>query len=433
MSLRRSTLLPAAESAAETLGAAGRRWEVLLRQGRSLALRWWAGGREERASAESGVACRVSVAGRSGFAAASGSGARAGRRAAESALEALLPGIDAIPPAGVLGTTPVPAPPEAATLEHLHAVAASQQQALARHPGVELVELRATSGEAHTHLFTAEGHAAEARIAGVAVELVLAAAAGPARLVHWAGHSLDDLDVAEFAERSAEAVLVCSRGGPASRRLADVVLAPPAAAPLVLALVERLQRAGVDPADPLHGARVAPAWRLVDERSGPEGLLPQPFDGEGLPSRPHALLAEGRLGTPLLAWGEAAPQGRAAGGAVRHSYRQAPRGGPANLVVHPARPLAPQTLLERLEDGFWIDLPAGPVQVDPSGERFTLRAAAVKVAAGRPIGCHPVVEVRGSFRRLLGGLAATGLDTRSFSLGAAVTTPSLLLRALEVA
>lgn len=433
MSSRSSILPPAAESAAVVLAAAGGRWEVLARQSRTLTVRWWAGGGEERINEESGVACRVTGQRGAGFAAASGRGARAGRHAAETALHAVLPGPDPLPPVGVLGWSPVPPLPPAATPQRLHEVAASQRQALERHTGIELVELRMSSGEARSHLLTGEGHAAEAHVAGAAVELVLAADAGPARLVRWAGPSIEDLDVAALAERSSEAVLVCSRGAAVGRRLADVVLAPAAAAPLVLALVERLQHAGGDPADPLRSGRVALPWRLVDERAGPDGLLPQPFDGEGLPSRSHPLLAEGRIGPPLLTWGEAASSHRAAGGAVRPSYRLAPCGGPANLVVHPTRPLAARALLEHLDDGFWIDLPAGPVQVDASGERFTLRAAAVAVTAGRPVSSHPVVELRGSFRRLMGGLAATGLDSQSLSLAAAVTTPSLLVRKLEMA
>lgn len=433
MSGRPVRLPPAAEGAATALTAAGGRWEVLARQGRTLAVRWWTGGWEECANEESGVACRVAVARTAGFAAASGRGARAGRRAAEAALLALLPGPDPLPPVAALGSSPVPCLPPPATAEHLREAIAGVRRALARHPGVEPVEVRVRWGEARNVLLTSDAHAAEAGIAGAVLEAVLAARTGPARLVRWAGHHLGELDVAAFAERSAEAVLLCSRGTAVARRLADVVLSPAAAAALVLELVKRLQEAGRDPAHPLRAARVTPLWRLVDERAGPEGLLPQPFDGEGVAARSHPLLADGRLGPPLRCWAEAMPAGGRPGGALRPSYRQAPRGGPANLVVHSPRPLASRALLELLDDGFWVDLPSGPVQVDAGSERFSLRAAAVAVAAGRPVASHPVVEVRGSFRRLMGGLGATGLDSQSFSLDAAVTTPSLLFRKLEVA
>ena len=84
------------------------------------------------------------------------------------------------------------------------------------------------------------------------------------------------------------------------------------------------------------------------------------------------------------------------------------------------------------ETGFWLGLPAGAVRVDPTGERFALRTAAVAVASGRPVASHPLVELRGTFRRLLAGLAGSGLDSQSYVLGCAVTTPSLLFRRLEI-
>lgn len=426
-------LPPGAESAAVVLAAAGGRWEVLLREGRHRVGRWRADGWEERTSEESGVACRAAVRGRFGFAAASGRGARAGRQAAVDALDGLVQGPDPIPPSAVLGVTPVPPAPRAATCDALREAGEGLRGALARHAGVTLLELRLGSGEAHSHLLNSEGHTAEAKVSGVTAEIALAAANGPARLVQWAGRRLEDLDTETVAERAAESVLVCSLGGSPTRGLVDILLTPGAAAPLVLALVERLQLLAAGPDDPLRRSRVSPSWRLVDERAGPEGLLPQPFDGEGLPSRSHPLLAEGQVGLPPSTWAEAAGSHGAAGGAVRPSYRQAPCGGPANLVVHPTHPLAPRALLEQLDSGLWVDLPSGPLRVDWTGERFAMRAAAVAVSAGRPLASHPFVEVRGSFRRLLGGLSCTGMDSQSFSLAAAITTPSLLVRKLEIA
>ena len=311
-------------------------------------------------------------------------------------------------------------------------MAEAQLAAFSLFRNVEVLELRVTSGTAVTRLVTADGHPAEGRLGGAVIELLLAASEGPARLVQAAAREPGHLDVTSLAERATESVLLASRGGSAPHQLADVALAPAVAAPLVLALVERLQRAHCNLHDRLRTVKVAPDWRLGDERDGPDGLLPQAFDGEGLPSRSHTLLADGHLGEPLLSWAEAMACGGRAGGAVRPSFRQAPRGGPANLVVHPCRPVSARALLDRLDTGFWLDLPAGGVRVDPTGERFALRAAGVAVVSGRPVASYPLVELRGTFRRLLAGLAGTGLDTQSFSLSSAVTTPSLLFRRLEI-
>lgn len=422
---------PAAESAVAVLAGAGRRWEVLTRSSHTLVLRWWAGGWEERANEESGIACRVATSRASGFAAASGIGARAGRRAAELALGCLLPGPDPLPPPAVLGCTPVPPEPPSAERAWLRSFGEDLRRAFCRFREVDLLELRMVSGEARNQILTGEGYGATGCLGGGQLEVVVAAREGPARLLQWAGPGFAGFDVDAFAQRAAETVLVYQRGARTGRQLADVLLAPAAAAPMVLALVEQLQHAPTD-----HGLRrsnPAPGWHLVDERAGPEGLLPLSFDGEGLPSCAHPLLAEGRIGPHLQSWAEACPSGGGAGCAIRPSYRQAPRGGAANLVVHPHRPRSERELLEQLEDGYWVDLPAGSVRVDATGERFALRVAAVAVKAGRPAFSLPVVELRGTFRRLVGGLAATGLDSQSFSLSAAVTTPSLLFRRLEIA
>jgi predicted Zn-dependent protease len=103
------------------------------------------------------------------------------------------------------------------------------------------------------------------------------------------------------------------------------------------------------------------------------------------------------------------------------------------LVVLAETALRQPELLALLENGFYLALPAGTVRVDHASGRFALRAAAVAVHHGKPEAAHPLVDLRGSFRRLLGALAATGGDAESFSLASAVTTPSLLFRRLEIA
>ena len=71
--------------------------------------------------------------------------------------------------------------------------------------------------------------------------------------------------------------------------------------------------------------------------------------------------------------------------------------------------------------------------MDATEGRFGVHAAAVALREGRPVAAHPLVELRGSFRRLLAGLLAAGADSESFSLSCAVTTPSLLFHRLEIA
>ncbi len=424
-------LLAALHSAGEALSGLGVRFEAFARLGESVHLhRERDGSLERRSSREFGVACRVAGGGRAGFAAASGSGARAGRDAARAALAAMRPAPDPLPPRSLLGSSGTALPfqaPDAGQLAALVEDVASRFAA--GDHGLALVQLRGLAGSSAAALATGDGFHALASAGGVVLELLVAPREGPWRHFHFAAPALADLDPAAVAERAREAALLATRGRPPGRRLADVILAPAVAAPLVAALAQRLTAA----AEPFGDARVSRAWRLVDDRPGPAGLLPLPWDGEGLPARRIELVAGGRVRERLATWADAERTGGSPGGAVRPSYRHPPHAGPANLVVLPEPALHQAELLARLEDGFYLAIPAGTVQLDPASGRFELRAAAVAVRRGRPAVAHPLVSVRGSLRRILGGLTAVGGDSESFSLACAVTTPSLLFRRLEIA
>jgi predicted Zn-dependent protease len=424
-------LLAALHSAAETLAGHDVRFEAFARLGESVQLhRERDASVEKRSSREFGVACRVAGGGRAGFAAASGSGARAGRDAARAALATMRPAADPLPPRSVLGSSGTALPFRTPDVGQLAALVEDVAGGFAagRH-GVTLVQIRGLAGSSAAAIATGEGHHALASAGGAVLELLLAPREGPWRHFHFAAPALADLDAAVAVERAREAALLATRGTPPERQLTDVLLAPAVAAPLVVALAQDLT---ADRGRP-PGAKVARAWRLVDDRPGPAGLLPLPWDGEGLPSRRIELIGDGTVHEPLATWADAARTGGTPGGAVRPSYRHPPHAGPANLVVRPERALPQTELFARLEQGFYLAAPAGAVQLDAASGRFVLRAAAVAIRHGKPVAAHPLVTLRGSLRRLLGALVATGGDSESFSLACAVTTPSLLVHGLEIA
>ncbi|MFH1175824.1 MAG: metallopeptidase TldD-related protein [Acidobacteriota bacterium] len=428
-------LAEVARSASEELARHRLRSEIFARSGEIRGLRWQKGVWERRSTRELGAACRIAGRGQVGFAAASGSAARAGREAVRAALANLAPGPDPLPPRRVLGEAILPAPPRLPAPGEHEELARTLVRALAARPGgIELLELRLVVGAARAVLVTGEGFAGQFSSGGMVMELLLAPPAGPLRLLHRAACHPGDLDVDWLAAEACERVSRLASGGPPRRRLADTLLAPAVAAPLVAALALWLRGQGGRAPDLLtRRLRISPRWALHDDRVGPAGLAHQPFDGEGLPSRRLVLIAGGRLCERWASWQEAQEQGIPAGGAVRPSFREPPAGGPANLAVlaTPARPAG--SLLCELESGFALDLPAGEVPVDHDTGSFSLHAAALAIAGGQVAASHPLVELRGSFRRLLSGLAATGDDPASFSLACAVTTPSLLFRRLEIA
>jgi len=423
--------MPALEAALSELGSSGARYEVFARNGASTLIRrdgeeaW-----EQRENREVGVGCRVSSGGASGFAAASGHAAVAGREAARAALAAAVPSDDPIPPGARLGCSPYPEPAPTREPEELFVIARRLVELIDRAPGqLRLADLRLLHGEAESYLINGDGFSGRARTSGSSLEMLLAPREGPWRLIRRAEADLGAWDLQMLAEQAREAALLAVKGEPPGRRLTDVLLAPAAAAPLVEAIGRALFTHSISSTTP----RVSTSWRLVDERAGPRGLLGLPFDGEGFPARAIPLLNDGCIGERAVVWGEARAGAGKAGGANRPSYRRPPETAPANLVVHRTNQMSARDLIAALSEGVFVVLPAGPVHVDRHEGRFRMLAAGVTIRRGRPAGAHPLLEVRGSLKGLLRGLAATGNDEQSFSLNCAVTTPSLLFRKLEVA
>ncbi len=423
-------LFPAVHSAVEELRQRAERFEVFARAGESRHLRRHSDGSwERRASREVGVACRAVAGGSAGFAACSGSSARAGREAARAALAARLPGPDPLPPRERLGCLPVP-PPAAATGD-LDARARAFAEAFSRWGDrLRLVDLRVVEGSSSSLLATGDGFSCAAQASGAVVEALLAPEHGPLRHLHWAARALADLDPRRLAAPAAEAALAAASGHGIRRQLADVVLAPAAAARVVAALARALAAGAVPPAAGPPRRRGGAAWHLVDERAGKRALLPLPCDGEGLPVARRELVAGGAVLGGWATWARSRETGAAPGGSVRPSYQDEPRAGPANLVVLGERRHAPAALLAALGAGFLLDLPAGDARIADGA--LSLHAAAVAVARGHRRGIHPLVELRVSIRRLLGALDGIGEDDASFAFECTVTTPSLLLRGVEI-
>jgi predicted Zn-dependent protease len=420
----RGGLLPAVEAALAELERSGLRHEVYAREGETHSLRWRAGQWERRHALQAGVACRLAGGGTAGFASAAGVAATAGREAARAALAARHPGPDPLPPRWALGSATVPAPPPAPTAGQLERFALELMDELGpRLTGVR--EVRLAAGWSRALLVTGEGFAGSAALSGVVVEVQASQGGLPPGFVHVAAPALGDGLLQRCAALVAELAGPPLPLFPPRRGLQDVLLAPGVAGPLLEALVELLQ------SRPRGRRQVASAWNLADARGGPDGLLPLPFDGEGLPSRRVPLLADGRVGALPLTWGEAGGDVRRAGGAVRASYADPPCRGPANLVMM-AGALSPRELASCIDDGWRLHSLAGPVRVDAERDDLTLQATGVRLCHGEAVQAWPRVELRAGCGRLLAALDAAGADSASLSLGSAVTTPSLLFRQLEL-
>lgn len=420
----RTSLQPAAEAALAELQRAKVRHEVFAKEGETYSLRWRGGHRERRHARQAGVACRLAGGGTRGFAAVAGTAAAAGRDAARAALASACLGPDPLPPRRLLGCAAVPPRPSAPTADEAERFAARLADELTSR-ALRIEELRVVTGWSQALLVTGEGFAGTATAGGALIEVRTGGEKLPGSVVHRAAPVLSEPLIARLAEAVAATAVLPARVAAPRRGLHDVVLAPEVAAHLLLALFDLLG------SHPHRRRHVSPAWQLVDARAGPGGLLPLPFDGEGIPSRTVPLVVGGRLGRPARTWQEAEGVGERAGGAVRASYADPPASGPANLVMTAGTDTA-AALAARLADGWHLRAMAGSVQLDRARDCLTVPALGVRVCRGDAVQVWPRVELRAGCSRLLAALEAVGDDPASVSLRAAVTTPSLLFRQVEL-
>ncbi len=415
---------PAAEAALAELQRAKIRHEVFAREGETFTLRWRGGQWERRHALRAGVACRLAGGGTRGFAAVAGIAAAAGRDAARAALASAYPGPDPLPPRAMLGSSTVPPRPDAPAAGQAESFGVQLADALASR-SLRVEEIRVITGWSRALLVTGEGFAGTANAGGALIEVRAACGQLPASVVHRAVPALSEPLAARLVEAVAGTGDLPPLLAPPPRGLYDVLLAPEVAAHLLLALLDLLGTS------PRRRREISPAWGLEDARCGPDGLLPLPFDGEGIPSRRVVLLAGGRLGNPALTWQEAGGIAERAGGAVRASYADPPASRPANLVMAGGT-VSSRELAAAMADGWHLRAMAGGVRLDRARDRLVLPALGVRLRAGDAVQVWPRVELRAGCGRLLAALEAAGDDPASASLRAAVTTPSLLFRQLEI-
>lgn len=419
------------------------RWEVYAKASHTRELVWRPGERLAVAHAdETGVAVRSSHGRESGFAAASGAEPGAARRAVEGALSAQLEQpFDPIPPARLLGTSPMEeAAPLPASGWSAHVAADLAAAVAAQGAGLRVVRLAVEEGSYAWVLTTAEGFVASHGGTAVAIlaEVALAAPGGGCwrDWIHVPAPAAFDARAAaaRIADRAA---LTSHPGGAAASGVRDAILHPEVAAALIAALAPLFL---TSPADPLvrlldrDGRLAGEALTLVDDRSDPEGPAPGGCDGEGLPARRTLLLERGVPRHRLGCYQDAVACGDLPrGGAIRPSYRDCPASGVSNLRVAVDDGLPPAALLGRAGRALYLTRPVAPVVADPVADQVRILASGVWIDGGRVVGGHPVVELRGGLGRMLRRIEAVGTDLRWLQTPAGfVAAPSILVRAQTV-
>ncbi|HSL17567.1 MAG TPA: metallopeptidase TldD-related protein [Methylomirabilota bacterium] len=429
----------ASAACGELLGDNDGRWEVFLKSSLTRQVEV-AGGRLRRTveTAESGVGVRLFAAGRAGFAASSGLDGPTLRSVVEAARATAAPGPDPMPPARLLGTSPIPPGPALPPPGWAQHVAGELTAALGALSGgrLELGRAVVQEGGYAWQLTTGDGWSAghDRRVASMLVEVRVGDRPGTWR--EWV-HIPDPegFDAEALAGRIGNRALLTRHRVVTDSGLHDLLLHPEVAAQLLAALSPLFLATAPD-RDPLPGlldrSGLLAAWALslVDERSDPSAPVVGPCDGEGLAARRTLLLEEGAPRHRVASFADAVRfDDLPRGGAVRLSYRDRPATGIANLRVLTADGLAAGELLAASDRSLYLLRPLAPVVCNLAEDRYSLAASGVWIHRRQVRGWHPVVELRGGLGALLRRIDAVGTDSCWFETARGfVGTPSLLVR-----
>jgi PmbA protein len=191
---------------------------------------------------------------------------------------------------------------------------------------------------------------------------------------------------------------------------------------------------GRSPFAELLGKEIAAdAFVLRDDGTDTGGLRASPFDDEGIPRRPTALIESGRLLT-FLHDSYTARRGGAAStaSAGRGGYRSAPSVSTSNLVLGDGL-LSLEELLARAGDAVYVTDVAGLHSgVNPVSGTFSVGASGRLIKEGEL--AEPVREftIASDLVSMLRAVEATGGTPRWVPFGGSVSTPHLLISQMTV-
>lgn len=442
---------PVAVAAAVARRLAGRRaaaFELYYEAARSAEIEV-KGGEVERAQSavEAGVALRVTLDGRPGFASTTRLDADGLDRVVARALAAAR--VAAPDPAlrFAAGASPVPLDAEDPTLagrtqaERIDAARRLEAAALAADPRVARVRGAVVRDETReVYLATSEGFTGGYRASRVSASLEAAAEEGDlaeAAFEYAVAPRFDLLDVESVGRAAGRragdllgAVVPPTRRGPA-------ILDRAVACDLLEVLADAFTAEAVQKGRSLLAARKTEPWApllsprvtLVDDGRDVRAGRGGPFDDEGVPTRRTVLVDRGRFVGLLYDMRSAAREGRAStGNGRRDGLAGPPSAGVTTVRIEPGE-ATPEGLLERLREGILVTEVLGMHTADPVTGDFSVGGSGFLVEGGER--ARPVrgLALAGNLIDLLGRVAAVGNDVR---VGGSAVAPSLLVDELAI-
>ncbi|MBO1073557.1 TldD/PmbA family protein [Roseomonas marmotae] len=176
---------------------------------------------------------------------------------------------------------------------------------------------------------------------------------------HSVAVHLADLEDAASLGRSAgaRAVRRLNPTRPASRRL-SVVYDPRVAGSLLGYLAGALNGASVARGtsflrDSMGKQVLAPGLTLRDDPLRRRGLRSRPFDGEGMPGEPRALIEDGVLRSWVLDWRSARQLGLTSTGHASRGISGPPSPSTTNLWLEPGK-VSPAALMSDLDEALYV-------------------------------------------------------------------------------
>ncbi|MFQ5524727.1 MAG: metallopeptidase TldD-related protein [Thermoanaerobaculia bacterium] len=320
------------------------------------------------------------------------------------------------------------------TVEHeaLEILEACGKELARELPEARLLRASLEDGESHGQIENTRG--VEEGVRQRTATLFLEAALGTEAVTELVGaRNARGFAPRALARRLADRLLIRRDGRAAERDRGVLLLAPPVAVRILGALLPVLL-GGRDRAVGLavsDGRIGSPLLTVIDDGRLPEGLFAAPVDGEGMPTGRTVLIEGGELRSALGATADA-KTGRGWGCVRRESYRDVPAIGPSHLFIDPNRQQPAGALLADLARGYYLLEAQNAGSFDLESGRFELVVGGFAVRGGRPTGATTRARLRGSMRRLLGGIQGVARDLTFVPLAGHLGSPTLLVEGLEI-
>lgn len=247
-------------------------------------------------------------------------------------------------------------------------------------------------------------------------------------------HFYERLKPEEVGRKAAERAIGMLRARPIATCTTNVLLDPAVAADLVDIVVSALTAEAVQKRKSLFlgkiGERVgAEGITLIDDGRDLRGMVPAPYDGEGVPTQRTCLIESGVLRGYLYDTYTAAKDGTSStGNAHRPSYSAPPVVGASTCFLMPGGG-SQEALLKLMGRGLYVTTALGMHTANPVSGDFSVGVEGHWVEGGGL--AHPVrgVTMAGGILDLLQRTVAVGSDLRFFGR---TGSPSLLVRDVPI-